>query len=290
MPDAAVLYPGEMGCAVARLLVGAGWRVVTHLWGPSLVCRADAEAAGVVDLASLDDAVAASDVVIALVPPSAALSTAEVAAAAARRRTRRPLYLDGNSVSPGTMAAVATACESSGLDCVDGSFIGSAADLGGRTRLYLSGPRADELAALLPAALHVRAAGPEVGSASALKLAFAGFNKGLVALFLAVVDAGIVAGEPDELLDCLRAFYPGTIETLERLLPTYPRHVARRAEELDELAGWLTRNGSDAGWATAARDVLERLAALGLEARPGWTFADVLEAWTSRRPPSGAPS
>ena len=36
---AAILYPGEMGCAVAKVFVAAGWDVVTHLWGPSLACR-----------------------------------------------------------------------------------------------------------------------------------------------------------------------------------------------------------------------------------------------------------
>jgi 3-hydroxyisobutyrate dehydrogenase-like beta-hydroxyacid dehydrogenase len=75
MPDAGVLYPGEMGCAVANVLVAAGWGVCTHLWGPSLICRGDAEAAAIVVLGSLDEVVAASDVVISLVPP-APVSTA----------------------------------------------------------------------------------------------------------------------------------------------------------------------------------------------------------------------
>ena len=290
MPDAAVLYPGEMGCTMAKVLVAAGWRVSTHLWGPSLVCRADAEAAGIVDLDSLDEAIATSDVVISLVPPSAAEATAEAAATAARRRDRRPLYLDANSVSPGTMTAVAAACAAAGLDCVDGAFIGSAAELGGRTRLCLSGPRAGELAAMLPEPFRASTLGPEIGAASGLKLAFAGFNKGLVALFLAVLEAGVVAGAPDALLTWLRDFYPGTIETLERLLPTYPRHAARRAEELDELARWLIDNECDEGCAVAARDVLRSVADLGLDPGSDWTFADVLAAWTSRRPPAGASS
>jgi 3-hydroxyisobutyrate dehydrogenase-like beta-hydroxyacid dehydrogenase len=105
MRDAAVLYPGEMGCAVARVLVAAGWGARTHLWGPSLVCRADAEAAGITDLESLEKAVATSDVVISLVPPAVALETAETVAGAARRSGRRPLYLDANSPAPGSTAS-----------------------------------------------------------------------------------------------------------------------------------------------------------------------------------------
>jgi hypothetical protein len=145
----------------------------------------------------------------------------------------------------------------------------------------------------LPEALHAGELGVEVGAASALKLAFAGFNKGLVALFLEVMEAADAAGDRDELLACLRAFYPGTIETLERLLPSYPRHAARRADELDELARWLTSEGRDAGCAAAARDVLRRFAALGLDDRPGWTFAEVLASYAAAaaaRPAGGEPS
>lgn len=288
MPSAAVLYPGEMGCATARVLVAAGWDVCTHLWGPSLICRGDAEAAAIVNLGSLDEAVAASDVVVSLVPPAAALETAQAVSGAARQSGRQPLFLDANSVAPATMSAIATTLEGAELDCVDGAFVGSAAELGGRTRLYLSGSRAGELAAALPEAFQARNIGPRVGDASALKLAFAGFNKGLVALFVEVMEAGGAAGERDELLACLRAFYPGTVETLERLLPSYPRHAARRADELDELARWLASEERDAAWATTARDVLRRIAALGLDETREWSFAEVLAACTVR-PPRAAP-
>ena len=290
MRSAAVLYPGEMGCAVAKVLVAAGWGVGTYLWGPSLMCRGDAEAAAIATLGSLEEAVGTSDLVVSLVPPAAALETAEAVAGATRRSGRRPLCLDANSVAPATMAAIAATLAGVGLDCVDGAFVGSAAELGGRTRLYLSGPRAGELAAALPQAFHTAELGAELGAASAFKLAFAGFNKGLVALFLEVMEAAGAAGDRDELLACLRAFYPGTIETLERLLPSYPRHAARRADELDELARWLTSEGHDGGCAAAARDVVRRFAALGLDERRDWTLTDVLGAYAAAAaaPPAAA--
>ncbi len=133
----------------------------------------------------------------------------------------------------------------------------------------------------MPQALHAESLGLGVGAASGLKLAFAGFNKGLVALFLDVMEAGEAAGDPAMLLACLRDFYPGTVETLERLVPSYPRHAARRADELGELARWLTTRELDATWAEAARDVLRRLAALDLETSREWTLAEVLAAWAA---------
>jgi 3-hydroxyisobutyrate dehydrogenase-like beta-hydroxyacid dehydrogenase len=276
---AGILYPGEMGCAVAKALVADGWRVGTHLRRPGLVCRGDAQAAAVVDLGSLGEVLGASDVVISLVPPAAALEVAQAVAAAAERTRHRPLYVDANSIAPATMAEVAAAVRAAGLDAVDGAFVGSAAAVGRRTRLYLSGPGAEALARVLPGALKpsVLAGGP--GAASAFKLAFAGFNKGLVGLLLATLEAGAQAGRPDELLACLRVFYPGTVETLERLLPTYPRHAPRRVAEMDELAAWLESEGGDAALAMAVRGVIARLAALELDGEREWTFADVAEAW-----------
>jgi 3-hydroxyisobutyrate dehydrogenase-like beta-hydroxyacid dehydrogenase len=285
VPSAAILYPGEMGCAVGKVLVADGWSVCTHLNGPSLVCHGDAEAAAIEDRASLEEAFAASDLIVSLVPPAAAVEVAEAAAKAARGSGWRPLYLDANSVSPETVTAVAAAVAAADLDCVDGAFVGSAAELGGRTRLYVSGPRSAELAAIMPRALHAESLGLGVGAASGLKLAFAGFNKGLVALFLEVMAAGEAAGDPEVLLACLRDFYPGTVESLERLVPSYPRHAARRVDELGELARWLAAQGLDAAWAAAARDVVRRLAALDLDASREWTLADVVAARVAASPP-----
>jgi 3-hydroxyisobutyrate dehydrogenase-like beta-hydroxyacid dehydrogenase len=271
-----------MGRAVAATFLEDGWEVRTHLEGRGPSSRAAAAAAGLEVSPSLAAALDDADLVVSLVPPGAALEVARAVSEAAGAASRRPLYLDANSIAPATMAAVAHTVAAAGLECVDGTFVGSAADLGGRTRLYLSGPRAAELAAALPGALKASALGPRLGAASAFKLAFAGFNKGLVALFLEVMSAGEASGRPDELLASLRAFYPGTMETLERLLPSYPRHAARRADEIAELAGWLADEGRDAAWAEAARDALARFAALGLDGERRWTLEEALTARAAR--------
>ena len=275
---AAILYPGEMGSAVGKALVDHGWSVVSCLKGRSPRTVSAAAAAGIVPEATLEAAVATADVVVSLVPQSAAVETARVVAAAATAAGSAPLYLDANSVSPATMAEVRVAVEGAGCDCVDGALLGSAKTLGQRTTLYLSGARAEKLADLLGDALTWVVLSGDVGAASAFKLAFAGFNKGLVALFLEVMAAADSLGQRDQLLGCLREFYPGTVETVERLLPSYPRHAARRAEEMDELVSSLRAQGSEAPMAAGAAAVLARFAALGLDADAGWTMAAVLDA------------
>ena len=275
---AAILYPGEMGAAVGKALVGGGWTVVSCLEGRGARTVSAAQAAGITPVATLEAVAASAEVVVSLVPQPAVVATAAAFAAAVGGTDRRPVYLDANSVSPATVAEVRTIVEAAGCGCVDGAFLGSAKALGQKTTLYLSGGPAGELGLLLGDALKCVVLDGDVGAASAFKLAFAGFNKGLVALFLEVMAAADRLGQRDDLLECLRAFYPGTVETVARLLPSYPRHAARRAKEMDELVSSLRAQGSEAAMAAGAGAVLARFAALGLDADSAWDLDAVLEA------------
>ena len=194
---AAVLYTGEMGSAVGALLVDDGWRVSTCAGGRSERTQEGARRAGIEMMPTLGEAVRAAEVVISLVPQDAVLETARKFAAVARDIDHAPLYLDANSVSPDTVKRVEAVVSGVGADVVDGAFVGSSRMLGGKTTLYLSGSRAGEVAALLPASLHPKVIGEKIGLASAFKLAFAGFNKGLVALFLETAVAGDAVEERD---------------------------------------------------------------------------------------------
>ena len=122
----------------------------------------------------------------------------------------------------------------------------------------------------------MRVLGADVGLASAFKLSFAGFNKGLVALVLEAAAAADRLGQRDELLDRLAHFYPGSVASVERLLPSYPRHVARRVEELDETVRWLSDIGQAGPMAAATRAVLERLGELHVADDVEWQAADLI--------------
>jgi 3-hydroxyisobutyrate dehydrogenase-like beta-hydroxyacid dehydrogenase len=240
-----------------------GWTVVSCTGGRSLRTREAAEAAGVELVPSLDEVVRRSDLVVSLVPQTGVLETAAAfAAAAAGAPLRRPIYVDANSVAPATVRDVAAVVTAAGAGCVDGAFTGNAASLPGRTTLYVSGPCAVEVEALFGEAIPVRVLGDEIGTASAFKLCFSGFNKGLVALFLEMVTAADRLGQRDELVESLRAFYPGSVETVERLLPTYPRHAGRRVAELDEVLDWLREIGQSGHMAAATRSVIAEVASL----------------------------
>jgi 3-hydroxyisobutyrate dehydrogenase-like beta-hydroxyacid dehydrogenase len=153
--------------------------VVATTAGRSVRTRRLAE--GLELLASLDEVIAVADVVLSVTPPAQALGAAHGIAEAARRTGATPVVADLNAVSPPTMARIAEAC--AGLPVVDGSISGPPPSARPGARIYLSGPRADDVAALpWDGQVEPIVLGGAVGSASALKMCTAGVYKGLNAL------------------------------------------------------------------------------------------------------------
>ena len=178
-----------MGAGLGGALRAGGARVVATTVGRSDRTRRLAE--GLELLPGLDEVIGVADVVLSVTPPGQALAAARSIADAARRTGTTPLVADLNAVAPPTMARVAEAC--AGLPVVDGSISGPPPSVRPGARIYLSGPRAAEVAAL-PWGGRVEpvvlAAG--VGAASALKMCTASVYKGLNAL---VTQAMRTAGQ-----------------------------------------------------------------------------------------------
>ena len=129
--------------------------------------------------------------------------------------------------------------------------------------------------------LAVTVLGDEAGAASAFKLSVYGFNKGLVALFLEMRWRPTASDCVMSCFRCLRDFYPGSVETAVRLLPTYPRHAGRRTQEMTEVVEWLGEVGLSANMASATREVIPDVASL--ELRDGRWDAEKLVAEMCRR-------
>lgn len=276
-PVVGVLYAGEMGSSLGRVLIGDGLRVVTTTEGRSPRTARLCREAGLEELPSLAEVVRAADVVISVVPPSAALQSARDYAALAHLAPAGRLYVDANAVSPATAEAMGRVLAEAGVDYVDAAVNGLASRLTAGAVVYLSGTRAPEVARLFGRTLRVQVVGDAPGKASALKGALAGLSKGLTALFVEIAVAAREAGVGDFFLERCRAYYPGVMEVVERMLPTYPRHATRRAEEMAELDEAITALGLRPDVVRAAGGVTRAVAAAGLEDRP-WTADGVLEA------------
>lgn len=198
-----VVSAGYMGAGLGGALREGGARVVTTLAGRSARTGRLAEAAGLDVLDDLDDVLAQAEVILVVTPPGAATGAADQLAAAARRTGRRPLVADLNAVAPATVDRIAATLGGAGLPFVDGSISGPPPSARPGARIYLSGPRADEVAAL--PWRHVRPivlAGPP-GRASALKMCTASVYKGITGIVAQAIRAADHYGVLDEVLDDL---------------------------------------------------------------------------------------
>jgi len=200
MTTIAIVSPGFMGAGLGSALRAGGARVVATVEGRSARTRRLAERAGLELLPTLDDVVAAADVILSVTPPADALAAARAIAASVARTARvepatqpgrvgpatqtepaGPVVADLNAVSPATMTRIAEALD--GLRLVDGSISGPPPTAAPGARVYLSGPDAGIVAALPWAGLvEPVVLGDRIGSASALKMCTGSVYKGLTAL------------------------------------------------------------------------------------------------------------
>jgi 3-hydroxyisobutyrate dehydrogenase-like beta-hydroxyacid dehydrogenase len=230
-----VISPGAMGSAFGRLWTEGGSRVVTTLAGRSSRTADLAARAGLDLLPDLDAVVAAADLIVSIVPPSAATSVANDVAVATGRVGARPLVADLNAISPESVRSIERTLRDAGLDLVDGSISGPPPSRPG-TRLYLSGPRAGELAALPQPGLTVRELGVEVGAASALKMCTASVYKGITALVLQALGTASRFGVTRDVLEDLTDSFPELFSDVPRWLAVSASKAERYADEMREIA------------------------------------------------------
>ena len=236
MRTVGIVSPGAMGSAVGAAYIAGGARVVSTLAGRSERTRGLAERAGLDLLDDLDAVVAAADLVLSIAPPDQARSIAAELAAAAGRTGTRPVVSDWNAVSPSTAREVASIVEAAGLEFVDGSISGGPPRADYRTRVYVSGPSAPQLAAAAPTWLDVRAVGAEVGLASAVKMCTASVYKGHTALLTHALVTAHANGVLAEVLDDLHDSFPAQIDRAARLLAVSTTKAGRYVGEMREIA------------------------------------------------------
>jgi putative dehydrogenase len=249
----AVIAPGAMGSAVGRRLVQHGATVVTSLAGRSEATRRRAEQAGMTD--ADDDAIARSDVILSILPPAEAVATAERFVDPLARAARKAIFADCNAIDVETVRRIAAILAPSSAPFVDGGIIGSPPGPSGDPTFYLSGDAAPQLASLSELGLRVRIMHAPIGAASALKMSFAGINKGITLLAAAMLLAATRAGAADALHAELAEHQPQLLERIVRGVPDMFPKAYRWAPEMDEIAAFV---GEDA----AAREIYEGMAAL----------------------------
>jgi 3-hydroxyisobutyrate dehydrogenase-like beta-hydroxyacid dehydrogenase len=248
-----LLHPGAMGAALGAALLARGHSVLWISAGRSSATAARAEQAGLEDAGSVEALVSRSDVVVSVCPPHAAVDVAHAVA----RFTGT--FVDANAVSPATVREIAHVIEGAGGRCVDGGIIGAPPRTAGSTRLYLSGPRAAIVAELFADTIvDARIVSDQVGSASALKMAYAGWTKGTAALLLAVRALARAEDVEEALLEEWRLSLPELAEQSVRAARSAEEKGWRWVAEMEEIAETFGAAELPDGFHLAAADVFRR--------------------------------
>ncbi len=180
-----LIHPGAMGASI-----GAAARSNQHtvLWassGRSADTVKRAERGNLEDVGSVSALVEASEIVLSVCPPSAAGDVAREVL----EHGFTGIYVECNAISPDRTRAIQQIVVSAGAEYVDGGIVGGPAwtpEAG--TNLYLSGPRAQEVAACFSGSpLGVPVVSDRIGAASAVKMGYAAYTKGTTALLTAIL-------------------------------------------------------------------------------------------------------
>ena len=251
-----VLHPGEMGSGVAASAKTAGARVLWVSEGRGAATRKRAEAEGLEDVGTLARLSREAQVILSVCPPASAMDVAKEVAS--HRFTG--VYVDGNAIAPATTRQVGEIITAVGATYIDGGIVGPPPRKPGVTRLYLSGAGAADVAALLNGG-HLQAIaldGP-IGAASAVKMAYAGWNKTQQALLMAVRAYAIREGVDEALLREWAISQPELPKRSESAVAGTARKAWRFVGEMEELAAAFAAAGVPGQFHEGGAEVYRRL-------------------------------
>ncbi|MEV6021375.1 DUF1932 domain-containing protein [Streptomyces sp. NPDC051997] len=251
-----VLHPGSMGAAVAAQAKLSGAEVLWCPTGRSSTTKERALRYGLTAVSDLRKLVDRADIVLSICPPA----HAEDVAAEVEAHAFAGIYVDGNAISPATMARVYAITARGGATVVDGSIIGSPPTDSKSPRLYLSGPAgasASVAALFVGSSVETRTLAGGIGRASALKLSYSNYQK--TSRVLAAVSYALAHdyGVEEELLDIAQGRATSYLAETD-YIPKVAARSWRWGPEMDEVASALREAGLPTDLAKASASVMSR--------------------------------
>ena len=251
-----LLHPGRMGAAIAAQMVANGHAVLWCSDGRSPATHRRAKDAGL-SPAPLEQLLADSEIVLSIFPPAVADEIATTVAGIGYRG----IYVEANAISPARMHRIAARFIEAGTAVVDGCIFGSPPGGQSPARFYLAGvPTASRrVADLFTGSLAEPVLlGEHPGQASALKMAFASFQR----------TSRIAAALAHALADD-----HGITEALLTEAQRMPRDILANRDFLPSVAARAWR------WAPEMHEVADTLGAQHLPADLALATADILQHW-----------
>ncbi len=155
---------------------------------------------------------------------------------------------------------ISQAMQQAGVAFVDGGIIGGPAWEPG-TWLYLSGPRADAIAACFTAGpLATKVLDATIGRASSLKMCFAAYSKGTIALLAAILATAEHLGVREALEQQWSSDDADFAADTNRRVRQVTAKAWRFAGEMEEIAATFREAGLPGEFHAAAATIYHRLA------------------------------
>ena len=230
----AIFNPRDMGHAVGRLLREHELRVVTCLTGRSPRTRQLSRQAGITELATMEETVKQSDIVLSITVSEAVPALCREVAEAIKSTRADVLFAECNAIAPDLARRMESLIVDAGGRFVDASIIGGTPRNGSSPRFYASGRYASELEQLREFGLDVRPIGPAVGQASGIKMCYAAMTKGTAALYTELLMAAGMLGLSVRLLEEFQS-QPGVLQRMEEWVPGLPAKSRRWVSEMQEI-------------------------------------------------------
>ena len=255
----AIHSPGAMGSAISARLVEHGARVLTSLDGRSAATVERARAAGMEDVSP--KAITTADLILSIVPPGEAVALAKELVKRLSESRHKPVFIDCNALSPKTKTQVAITLAETGCDVIDGAIIGAPPQPGEKgPRFYVSGEQSGRASVLRALGLDLRQIDGPIGAAAALKMSYAGINKGIVAIGTAMLLAASRSGASTELYRELGESLPQLLSRFETGIPDMYPKAYRWVAEMREIAAFLSEDKAAAMIFEGAAQLYDRLA------------------------------
>lgn len=251
------LHPGAMGVSLAVTAQNTGHTAYWLSEGRSRESFKRATMYKLIEMKALDELCDRCSVLISVCPPHASTEVAKKVL----RCSFKGIYTDVNAISPQRVKHIGQLMNDAGVDFVDGGIIGGPAWKPNTTWLYLSGSRANQVAACFAGGpLETEVIGDDIGKASALKMCFAANTKGTTALLCAIVATAEKMGVRNELEKHWSHHGSEYVQnTLERISAATAK-AWRFSGEMEEVALTLEGAGLPSGFHLAARDIYQRIA------------------------------
>jgi 3-hydroxyisobutyrate dehydrogenase-like beta-hydroxyacid dehydrogenase len=235
--------------------------------------------------ADLPTALMGADFVFSAVTAASSLDAARAAAA---HLTPDQVFVDVNSVSPGRKREAAAAIAPGGR-YLDLAIMAPVHPRRHATPCLVAGEDAAAFLEMFSTfGMALKQTGPEIGSATIIKMVRSVMVKGLEALSYECFMAARAAGVDAVILDSLKGSYPGL--DWPRLVPynvsRMLQHGTRRAAEMREVAATLRELGIDPAVTEGTVAQQERLGSLGLPGDPddGFALLDLVAEALAARP------